>query len=192
MTRAGQRFRAGSFTFLILLSTSGSVFAEAAVASETATAVVEAPTSAELEPLTWTEDGGADLGMSEDGVEQFSLMTMLSKLGLGLGVVVLLAWGVVALLKKSALGQQFGSVDGVIQVVGRNYLAPKKAIYLVHIGDRVLALGVTDAQIGLLSEWPAGEIDLNIDKTSTSFAGHMKSMVAGLGSRRSPLSEVQS
>ena len=117
---------------------------------------------------------------------------LISGLGLGLGVVVLLAWGVVALLKKSALGQQFGSADGVIQVVGRNYLAPKKAIYLVHIGHKVLALGVTDAQIGVLSEWSAGELDLNTDKTSTSFAGHMKSMVAGLGSRQSPMSEAQS
>ena len=190
MTRANQRFRAGSSTFLILLFTSGSVFAETGGDSETAT-IVEAPNDAELEPLTWTEDGASDLGMS-DGVEQFSLMTMLSKLGLGLGVVVLLAWGVVALLKKSALGQQFGSADGVIQVVGRNYLAPKKAIYLVHIGHKVLALGVTDAQIGVLSEWSAGELDLNTDKTSTSFAGHMKSMVAGLGSRQSPMSEAQS
>ena len=79
MTRANQRFRAGSFTFLILLFTSGSVFAETGGDSETAT-IVEAPNDAELEPLTWTEDGASDLGMS-DGVEQFSLMTMLSKLG---------------------------------------------------------------------------------------------------------------
>ena len=204
MARAGQPLHAGSFAFLTCLLMSAVVIAEVdSTPSVTPTQTEQtpegspneaqepAPENAGRDALTWTEDGAADFGTSEDDVEQISLMTMLSKLGLGLGAVVLLGWGILTALKKTSIVQQFGSVGGVIQVVERNYLAPKKAIYLVQIGEKVLALGVTDAQIGLLSEWAEGELDLK-GKTAASFAGQMKSMVAGLGNKQAPLAEAQS
>ena len=109
-----------------------------------------------------------------------SLISLLVKLGLGLGLVLLLAWGMVALLKRSAIGRQLSSSSGgAIRVVERNYLGQKKAIYLVQIGERVLALGVTDAQIAPLSEWAVGELDLTQKTPTSSFAGHMRSVVSG-------------
>ena len=147
--------------------------------------------TAEEEPYLWREDAEGELGATASvGDEEFSLMAMLSKLGLGLGVVVFLGWAITAVIKRSSIGRQFSSNNGVIQVMERNYLAPKKAIYLVQIGKKVLALGVTDAQIGLLSEWTAGELDFSRTDGSSSFAGHMRSMVSGFG--RHPVSEVSS
>ena len=147
--------------------------------------------TAEAEPYFWREDVGGGLGSTDSvGDEEFSLMAMLSKLGLGLGVVVFLGWAITAVVKRSSIGRQFSSNNGIIQVMERNYLAPKKAIYLVQIGKKVLALGVTDAQIGLLSEWTAGELDFSRTDGSSSFAGHMRSMVSGFG--RHPVSEVSS
>ena len=75
-------------------------------------------------------------------------------------MVVVLAWGAVFLLRKSAVGQQFGGIGKTIRIAERTYLSPKKAIYLVEIGDRTLALGVTEEQITALSEWPSGELEL--------------------------------
>ena len=100
------------------------------------------------------------------------------KLGLGLGLVILLAWGTVFLLRKSAFGQQFGVSGNHIRVVERFYLGPKKAIYLVEIGGRPLALGITDAAITSLTEWQPGELDLPPRPTSSaSFATQFRNLL---------------
>ena len=93
------------------------------------------------------------------GVEM-SYWEVASKLGMGLGLVVVLAWGAVFLLRKSGVGQQFGRIGKTVRIAERTYLSPKKAIYLVEIGDRTLALGVTEENISTLSEWQAGELEL--------------------------------
>ena len=101
-----------------------------------------------------------------------------SKLGMGLVLVILLAWGAVYLLRKSSVGQQFGGVGQTIRIVERTYLSQKKAIYLVEIGDRTLALGVTEGQINALSEWQAGELELTVEPESTgSFATQFKKLL---------------
>ena len=74
-------------------------------------------------------------------------LAVATKLGFGLGLVIILAWGTVFLLRKSSLGRQVGGVGKTIRVAERTYLSPKKAIYLVEIGDRTLALGVTEENI---------------------------------------------
>ncbi|MFH1570963.1 MAG: flagellar biosynthetic protein FliO [Gemmatimonadota bacterium] len=106
---------------------------------------------------TWTYPGapGSDMDAGE-----VSLFGLLVKVGLGLSFVVGLAWGCVYLLKKSSLGQQFAPSTSGVRILERSFLAPKKAIYLVEIGDRALALGVTDESITVLSRWRAGELHL--------------------------------
>lgn len=112
---------------------------------------------------------------SGEGVPYLSLMV---KLGLGLGLVILLAWGTVFLLKKSTLGQQFGAGGSNIRVVERFYLGPKKAIYLVEIGGRPLALGVTDEAITALTQWQPGELQLQARPAgSPSFASQFRAML---------------
>ena len=91
---------------------------------------------------------------------EVSYWEVASKLGLGLCLVVVLAWGAVFLLRKSAVGQQFGGIGKTLRIAERTYLRATKAIYLVEIGDRTLALGVTEEQITALSEWPSGELEL--------------------------------
>ena len=111
-----------------------------------------------------------------------SFFSIMVKLGLALGLVVLLAWGAVWLLRRSALGQQLGATGQVVEVVERTFLGPKKAIYLVDIGGRVLALGVTEENISLLSEWPEGELELKPIKSSApSFATHFKNVLRASG-----------
>ncbi len=101
-----------------------------------------------------------------------------SKLGFGLGLVILLAWGTVFLLRKSSLGRQAGGVGKTIRVAERTYISPKKAIYLVEIGDRTLALGVTEENITALSEWQAGELELAAAAAPVgSFADQFRNLI---------------
>ncbi len=118
--------------------------------------------------------------LAEEGVPYLAMMV---KLGLGLALVVLLAWGTVFLLRKSAFGQHFGTAGNNIRVMERFYLGPKKAIYLVEIGGRALALGVTDTAITPLTQWQAGELEVAPNPAaSPSFAAQFRAM---LGAPRS-------
>lgn len=98
--------------------------------------------------------------VSVEGEDDFSYLDLIGRMGLGLGLVMLLAWGAAALVRRSGLSQQMGATGGAVRVVDRTFLAPKKAVYLVNIGGRTLALGVTESQISRLAEWPEGEVDL--------------------------------
>ncbi len=40
----------------------------------------------------------------------------------------------------------------LIQVLEKCYISPKKGIFIVKVGSKLLALGVTETQINLLSE----------------------------------------
>lgn len=140
---------------------------ETAVATTTPQDVSGDPDSAALASGQATPaEGGADWMYhpdspdmaGSDGLDDFSLATLLLKLGLGLGFVVLLAWGSVFLLKKSPVGRELSSGGSGIRVLERKYLAPKRAVYLVEMGNRTLALGVTDQNITVLSRWRAGEM----------------------------------
>ncbi|MBM3277998.1 MAG: flagellar biosynthetic protein FliO [Candidatus Handelsmanbacteria bacterium] len=115
------------------------------------------------------------LAVAGEGV---SYLTLMAKLGLGLALVILLAWGTVFLLRKSAFGQQFGAAGTNIRVMERFYLGPKKAIYLVEIGGRPLALGVTDAAITPLSQWQPGELEFAARPAPPStFAAQLRSLL---------------
>ena len=137
------------------------------------------------EDQPWEETGAQAEYGAEDPLSNMSLISLTTKLGLGLGLVILLALGIMSVLKKSSLGRQLVSLDSSIRVVERTYLGPKKAVFLVQIGDRTLALGVTDSSISPLSEWGEGEISLaNRDETTSSFGTQLKSILGKPASAR--------
>ncbi len=118
------------------------------------------------------------LALEPVGDGEISYPALMLKLGLGLGLVVLLAWGTVFLLRKSAFGKQLGGLGQAIRVVERLYLGPKKAIYLVQIGGHTLALGVTEASISPLAQWSSGELDLPPRPSPPdSFATQLRSLL---------------
>jgi len=110
---------------------------------------------------------------------EVSLAGLLLRVGIGLSFVVGLAWGCVFLLKKSALGQQLAPSTSGIRILERSFLAPKRAIYVVEIGDRALALGVTENSINVLSRWPADQLQLPERKFATGgFAAQLRSFLS--------------
>ena len=116
----------------------------------------------------------ATSGAEDDG----DIWSISMRLGFGLALVVLLAWGAAHLLRKSTLGKQLGADNTLIRVAERAYLGPKKAVFLVEIGGRALALGVTDDRITTLAEWTAGELDLTPRASVPSpFASQLKNVL---------------
>jgi flagellar biosynthetic protein FliO len=134
--------------------------------------------STELETADWEEtavESESALAAEEMEASYFSVM---AKLGLGLGLVILLAWGAVYLLRKTAVGQQLGGAGGMIRVAERVYLGPKKFVCLVEIGGKALALGVTEEHISTLTQWDEGELELPPDPAiSGAFASQFRSLL---------------
>ena len=76
---------------------------------------------------------------------------LVARTAFSLLVVVLLIWGAVHLMRRFSGGASSPGLSHV-RVLERAYVAPKKAIYVVQIGSRSLAVGVTDTQITALLE----------------------------------------
>jgi flagellar protein FliO/FliZ len=104
------------------------------------------------ETVQWNADQAAG---------EMSMFPLIAKVCIGLGLVVGLAWGSVWLLRRTALGQGAVGAGSLVKVVERTWLGPKKAIFLVDVAGRTLALGVTDEQISVLSAWEEGQIDVS-------------------------------
>jgi flagellar biosynthetic protein FliO len=134
-------------------------------------------------PTPESMDGNTDLDPEEQvtarpSAWEGSYFLIMAKLGLGLGLVVLLAWGSVALLRRTGIGRQCGAAGATIRVFERAYLGPRKQVCLVEIGDRTLALGVTEQQITPLTEWRAGEFQAPPPaETAASFARQFRRML---------------
>ena len=79
-------------------------------------------------------EGDAYVAQARSGAEDDGDIWSISmRLGFGLALVVLLAWGAAHLLRKSTLGKQLGADNTLIRVAERAYLGPKKAVFK---GDR--------------------------------------------------------
>ena len=110
-----------------------------------------------------------------------SMGSVILKLSPGLGVVILLVWGSVTVLKKSSLGKQLSSNTGRIRVIERSYLGPKKSICLVRIGQRALALGVTESSITMLAQLDDEELPAVADLDNgngASFVAQFRSILS--------------
>lgn len=141
-----------------------------AVAAEAGPAAQEAAPLQSEEPAPLPPEAVYDSGhpaarddgfvIQPESADDFSYLDLIARMGFGLGLVVLLAWGAAVLVRRSGLSRQMGAAGGAVRVVDRTFLAPKKAVYLVNVGGRTLALGVTEAHISRLAEWSEGEVDL--------------------------------
>jgi flagellar biosynthetic protein FliO len=97
-----------------------------------------------------------------------------------LAVVLALAYGLLALLRRYTLGPQQGRV-GQLQVLEQSTLAPNRAIYLVRAGDRQLLLGVTPTQITTLTTWehaPAAQPEFSLPASPATSLAELDSRLA--------------
>ena len=98
---------------------------------------------------------------------------------LSLTVVIALIWGATRLLRRLSGDGASNSSKSHVRVLDRTYIAPKKAVYVINIGNRSLALGVTDSQISTLAELDNAETlaaypGKKTGGSATPFAGLLK------------------
>jgi flagellar biosynthetic protein FliO len=68
-------------------------------------------------------------------------------------LVVGLLYAVMYAIKRFGTGVKLGGIrDNAISVMHKRHIAPKKAIYILKIGQRSMVVGVTDSQINHLAD----------------------------------------
>ncbi|AFJ02406.1 Flagellar biosynthesis protein FliO [Methylophaga frappieri] len=97
----------------------------------------------------------APLTQANPGVDTGNLLQTI----LGLGLVLLLIWGMAWLLKRSQ--QWHGSGQQQFRVVAAVALGPREKAVLLQVGENQLLVGVTPQQVNLLQTLSA---PLNMDK----------------------------
>lgn len=98
-------------------------------------------------------------------------MGLVTRMGLSLFAVIFLIWGAVQILKRFSPGGPGTSQKSNIRVLDRQYIAPKKSIYVVQIGNKALALGVSDQQMSNLT-------DLDLEETLAQYDTPVSAPVA--------------
>ena len=102
-----------------------------------------------------------------------SLWSLLLHLALSLTLIAALIWGSIYLMKRMS-GRSSAKNGHRIRVVECRFIAPKKAIYIVQIGGRAMALGVTDAHITMLTELQDLPPETETVEASNAFSKWMK------------------
>ncbi len=160
------------------------LFASPSIGLEAGEVGSEQTTTDELSSAQLTEPYADNLyadSVAAGDASGVSMVAVILKLGLGLGVVILLVWGSVAVLRKSSLGKQFSANTGRIRVLERSYLGPKKSICLVRIGQRALALGVTEGSITTLAQLDDEDLPAvtdPVDGDGGSFVAQFRSILS--------------
>ena len=94
-----------------------------------------------------------------------SLVALLIRVVVSLGVVLALMAGAAAVLRRSGVAGTAGVGRGgtrrprPVQIVSRHGLSRGASITVVRLGDRGLVLGVTDHQVTLLTEIDPAELE---------------------------------
>jgi flagellar biogenesis protein FliO len=92
--------------------------------------------------------------MNEAAAELPGLGGSLALSFVSLGVVCLMAYGVLRWLSRRGLGRN----DGPLRVVARCGLEPKRAIYLIEAAGRCFVVGVGEGPMALLAEVDARDL----------------------------------
>ena len=122
---------------------------------------------------------------SESLPEGWYLLFLAVKVILVLGFILILILITIALMKKimeGRLGGQFH--NSAIRVLGITYIAPKKAIGLVRVLNRVYIIGMSESSMDAIGEIPLEEVqerfpDYAGDETVSNWRTLAKKWVSG-------------
>ena len=124
--------------------------------------------------------GQTDSELMQSTTTTPSPVPSLMKIGAALAAVVICIYVGLFLLKK-AMGRKYsgGGQGGHLEVLESMYVAPKKTVSLIRVGERTVLIGVTEAGVNMLTEFD--EVNsasfvapLEQSVTPTQFAGLLK------------------
>ncbi len=81
-----------------------------------------------------------------------SVITLLLRVVVSLGVVLGVMWGAAKLLGQGGLSRGFKPRNAPVEVVARHSVGRRASVTLVRTGGRGLILGVTDQTVTVLAE----------------------------------------
>lgn len=136
--------------------------------------------------IAWAADPPSDAWSSPPSVGgETSLIGLLFRVAFSLAFIVLLIWGAVWVMRRfSSVGIRSAGGDGLVDVLGRTYIAPKKAVYILRVGDRALAVGVTESAMTPLAELDLAETLSACSETGQETA-RLSDLLGGFKSRLS-------
>jgi flagellar protein FliO/FliZ len=94
-----------------------------------------------------------------------SLVALLVRVVVSLGVVLAVMAGAAAVLRRSGVvgrvpaGRRGTRRGGAVEVIARHGLSRTASLAIVRLGERALVLGVTEHQVTLLTEVDPDELD---------------------------------
>jgi flagellar biosynthetic protein FliO len=139
--------------------------------------------------ISWAADSPTDAwAVSNPPVGgETSLIGLLFRVAISLAFIVLLIWGAVWIMRRfSGMGPRSVRSDGLVDVLGRTYIAPKKAVYILRVGDRALAVGVTESTLTPLAELDLEEtLSACSEGLSGQETGRLSDILGGFKSRLS-------
>lgn len=136
--------------------------------------------------FAWAADTPGDpwAGTPPPGGET-SLLGLLFRVALSLGFIVFLIWAAVWVMRRfSDVGNRTSGTGGLVEVLARSYIAPKKAVYVLRVGDRALAVGVTESSITPLADLDLAETLASCSEGAPSREG-LSELLGGFRSRMS-------
>ncbi|MEA2641376.1 MAG: Flagellar biosynthesis protein FliO [Chloroflexota bacterium] len=83
--------------------------------------------------------------------ESFDMTGAAMDISVKLVIVLALAYGSLALLKRYTMGDTHRTGHGTLQVLESVTLAPNRSVYVIRVGDERLVVGVTPTQLTTLS-----------------------------------------
>lgn len=98
---------------------------------------------------------GQEKTADNNGNSSFSVMSYIGKFVAFLGIILLLFYGVVALMRKGVMKKgKLGFLNNskMVEVLSTNYVAPKKAVLMVRAHNQVFLIGSSDAGLQPLGE----------------------------------------
>jgi flagellar protein FliO/FliZ len=113
-----------------------------------------------------------------------SLLALLVRVVVSLGVVLAVMWGAATVLRRSgvagtaATGRRGVRRKAPVEIVSRHGLSRGAFVTVVRFGGRALVLGVTEHQVSLLTEIDPAELDTPADEID---AGSSTAGTAGPG-----------
>lgn len=90
--------------------------------------------------------------------------------------------GMYAMRTLSGRTGMSGSYSGAISVLHKTHIAPKKAIYVLKVGEKAMVVGVTDSQISHLSDLSdeeLGSLQVTEKPKGRSFKQHLLGFALG-------------
>ncbi len=115
---------------------------------------------------------------------EFNLFLSTVKVAAALGLTIVLLVAAVWILKRILKFREIpGLTGGAVSILEMHYIAPKKAVALVKVLERILIVGISEQSLNTLGELTPEEIK-NLEVGKKPESGVFKNILAGFTGKK--------